>query len=364
MSVPEPQQDPVDESDGATPTSPGWSGVLRSVTDRLPKQWPSLPPLPARLPGVDLVTKRPAPSEGLIGDLSMKAARFLDRTWGWDRLPMPLSVVALMGLRMTLRRENLYDPSGTVVPWGPETPADQRSLTRSLDGSGTDPYHRAMGSAGSVFGRNVPLADTVPHDELEPNPRTISNELLDRGDTFIPAPSLNLLIAAWIQFEVHDWMSHGTNDPKDPWKVPLQDGDDFPAESTSGRVGRARSCRSAHPGQPGRRTAHLPQHRRATGGTPPRSTAARRELADSLRTWNQGHLRLSPRQLVPLRPAQRPRPARRSSSRREAAGGWAWRCSTRSSCASTTPSATSWPTLIPTGTTSGSTRRPASSTPL
>src|SRR5262249_44504170 len=27
-------------------------------------------------------------------------------------------------------------------------------------------------------------------------------------------PELNLLMAAWIQFEVHDWMSHGPNDQK------------------------------------------------------------------------------------------------------------------------------------------------------
>ena len=49
---------------------------------------------------------------------------------------------------------------------------------------------------------------------LKPNPRTISRELLARRE-FIPATTLNVLAAAWLQFEVHDWMSHGTNDVED-----------------------------------------------------------------------------------------------------------------------------------------------------
>jgi hypothetical protein len=43
---------------------------------------------------------------------------------------------------------------------------------------------------------------------------------------FIPAESLNLLAAAWIQFEVHDWFNHPT-DPHETWEVPLQAGDDW-----------------------------------------------------------------------------------------------------------------------------------------
>ena len=35
-------------------------------------------------------------------------------------------------------------------------------------------------------------------------------------DEFIPATTLNVLAAAWIQFEVHDWFSHGPNDLEDP----------------------------------------------------------------------------------------------------------------------------------------------------
>src|SRR5213079_1802031 len=59
-----------------------------------------------------------------------------------------------------------------------------------------------------------------------PNPITVSETLLKR-EAFIPARSLNILAAAWIQFQVHDWVDHaryalGQNDVR----VPLPQ--DFP----------------------------------------------------------------------------------------------------------------------------------------
>ena len=36
-------------------------------------------------------------------------------------------------------------------------------------------------------------------------------------DEFKPATTLNVLAAAWIQFEVHDWFSHGHNEPERPF---------------------------------------------------------------------------------------------------------------------------------------------------
>ena len=52
----------------------------------------------------------------------------------------------------------------------------------------------------------------------------VSDELLDR-EHFLPARSLNLIAAAWIQFQVHDWVNHkrhrlGEHDVK----VPLPQG--------------------------------------------------------------------------------------------------------------------------------------------
>jgi hypothetical protein len=153
---------------------------------------------------------------------------------GWTKLPSPLGAATLLGMRSTLRRRNLYDTSALPAtppsaPTGGEPPP--RYLTaRTADGTYNDLDDPAMGSAGMRFGRNVPLNRTFPEPEpaiLTPNPRTVSRELFTR-DTFKPATTLNLLAAAWIQFMVHDWLSHGKNQKQDPWIVPLAADDPWP----------------------------------------------------------------------------------------------------------------------------------------
>jgi hypothetical protein len=176
--------------------------------------------------------------DGLLTKGFMKAAERLDRRWRWHRLPKPLAVPTMIGLRMALRRFNLFDTSGDGAAWGPERPVPGRSMVRSATGTGCDPINVGMGSAGSRFGRNVPLEYTFRQEVLEPNPRTISSELLARR-AFVPAPALNLLTAAWIQFEVHDWMSHGPLEPTDPWEVELDDADPWPARPM--HIGRTRT---------------------------------------------------------------------------------------------------------------------------
>lgn len=79
--------------------------------------------------------------------------------------------------------------------------------TRHSDGLFNDLEAPKMGCVGMRFGRNVPRQYThkPPLNELmTPNPRLISEQLLKR-DVFKPATTLNLLAAAWIQFQVHDW---------------------------------------------------------------------------------------------------------------------------------------------------------------
>jgi hypothetical protein len=155
----------------------------------------------------------------------------LDRRFGWQRLPRFLGIFTLMGLRNRLRELNLYDTGSTYSSKvsGPlKEPPNLKA--RTLDGSYNDLGDPAMGRIGCRFGRNVPLEYTHPEKEpdiLQPNPRRVSRELLTR-DRFIPAESLNVLAAAWLQFEVHDWFSHGKNERQNPWKVPLQEDDDWP----------------------------------------------------------------------------------------------------------------------------------------
>ena len=155
----------------------------------------------------------------------------VDRRRGWDRLPLPLALIALIGIRDTLRQENLHDTGGGPLPGTePTTPPPARWLeARSVNGAYNDLDHPEMGMAGMRFGRNVPLADAVPDQAtmLTPSPRTVSRELMTRHE-FIPATTLNVLAAAWIQFQVHDWFSHGATDKTRAFTVPLSDDDDWP----------------------------------------------------------------------------------------------------------------------------------------
>src|SRR6266498_4641702 len=119
--------------------------------------------------------------------LLTNAAEALDRRVGWDRLPLPLAMLVLIGLRNVLREKNLYD-TGRGPLDRPDVSDHPRYLTaRTLDGTFNDLDDPLMGSLGSRFGRNVPLEltgrETAP---LEPNPRLVSRELLTRKE-FIPA---------------------------------------------------------------------------------------------------------------------------------------------------------------------------------
>src|SRR5215217_3175233 len=144
----------------------------------------------------------------------------VDRRIGWDRLPKLPGLVVLVGLRNVLRRENLHDTGAApfrdappVAPFEPRFRAE-----RTADGTHNDLAEPAMGMAGSRFGRNVPPERTHPADVLSPNPRTVSRRLLTRTE-FVPATTVNNLAAAWLQFMIRDWFSHGRNEADDPWSI-------------------------------------------------------------------------------------------------------------------------------------------------
>ena len=163
-----------------------------------------------------------------LSDAFNSAMEAVDKRIGWHRLPVPLGLLALIGIRNQLREKNLFDtrPNGhdarEAPPWNP------RYLTaRTFDGTYNDLDDPLMGSAGSRFGRNLPPEHTYPEQPprlLDPNPRLVSRELLTRRE-FIPATTLNLLAASWIQFEVHDWVFHGHTEVESPWEVECADDD-------------------------------------------------------------------------------------------------------------------------------------------
>ena len=85
-----------------------------------------------------------------------------------------------------------------------------------------------MGMAGSRFGRNVPIEHTFPDpNPLEPSPREVSLALLTRHE-LVPATSVNALVAAWLQWMIRDWFSHGRSPTDNPWQLPLTDDDPWP----------------------------------------------------------------------------------------------------------------------------------------
>ena len=121
---------------------------------------------------------------------------------------------------------NLTKPTMGNASFNPNDPSDSPDYTLS--------------NPGARFGRNIPLTEVDPTrngDLLDPSPRLVSNQLLGRAkksdgtDDFTPATILNLLAAAWIQFQTHNWFNHGTPRPidDDPFDVPIPPGDSWPA---------------------------------------------------------------------------------------------------------------------------------------
>jgi hypothetical protein len=223
---------------------------------------------------------------------------YVDRRIGWHRLPTALGLVDLIGLRTKLRAENLHDtsqlPAVDLPPIGPPSPAHR--VSRTADGSYNDLEQPRMGMAGTRFGRNIPLAGIVPEGRagvLSPNPREISRALLTRTD-LIPASTVNSLVAAWLQFMIRDWFSHGSASRQNMWTVPLADDDPWPERPM--RIPRTPADGTRPPGSTTQTTINVLTHwwdaSQVYGG----STAEERRR----RTGTDGKLRLTDAGQVPL----------------------------------------------------------------
>lgn len=241
----------------------------------------------------------------LLGRLFGWATGAIDRAVHWHRLPLPLGLLVLIGLRRTLRQRNLYDASG---PTPPPPPADPRHLTaRTADGSFNDLTRPAMGAAGTRFGRNVPLRHTFPEPAatiLSPNPRLVSRELLARGD-FVPATTLNVLAAAWLQFMIRDWFSHGTSPKEDPWRVELAAEDDWWERPM--RIPRTPPDPTRTPAEAALPPTYVNVHSHWWDGS--QIYGGDRATQDGVRSRQDGKLKVGPDGLVPVDPATPKHPA-------------------------------------------------------
>src|ERR687894_1971050 len=100
-------------------------------------------------------------------------------TTKWAKLPWPLGLLTILTYRNRLRRENLHDTETAATRNRPVPQVERRLTARTADGTYNDLDSPRMGSAGTRFGRNVPIDRTRPDHErlMQPNPRTVSREL-------------------------------------------------------------------------------------------------------------------------------------------------------------------------------------------
>ena len=138
--------------------------------------------------------------------------RFINGTLGirWHWLYRLLGSMNLWAIRTDLREHNLHDTSQLTSQGVPPLEDEPDHLIyRTPDGSHNDLQHPRMGRAGERFGRNAAHDLAWPDQDnlMCPNPREVSLRLMTREE-FIPATTLNLLAAAWIQFQNHGWFNH------------------------------------------------------------------------------------------------------------------------------------------------------------
>lgn len=156
---------------------------------------------------------RPSFHPGLLDRILVSVFHTVNKFVPWDKLPSFLGVINLEALRTELRQYNLHDTytSGDAQGSSTTDPKDKRFDTaRNSDGKFNSTDMPRMGCAGMRFGRNFPRQLTPkPTEESlwNPNPRMLSERFMTRKE-FKPATTLNLLAAAWIQFQTHDWFVH------------------------------------------------------------------------------------------------------------------------------------------------------------
>lgn len=161
-----------------------------------------------------------------------RIAGYRDRVWtNWYRRPAFPAVLTLAYMRERLNSHNLKStyPEGALVgfqrPGLPPPPG--ATHFRTADGSWNNLENPKEGAAGTRFPRNV-NSDAIRPERgdalLTPNPREVSRKLLVRGE-FKPVPFLNMLAAVWINFQNHDWISHGENLQTTWHEVPLAEDD-------------------------------------------------------------------------------------------------------------------------------------------
>ena len=92
-------------------------------------------------------------------------------TTKWDKLPWSLGLVTISIYRNRLRRDNLYDTESSAAKDVPASEDRHYPTVRTTAGTYYDLDNPRMSSAGTRFGRNVPIDRTHPDNErlMRPN---------------------------------------------------------------------------------------------------------------------------------------------------------------------------------------------------
>ena len=238
----------------------------------------------------------------LIERLAGRAAA----TSKWADLPWPLGLLTILVYRNRLRRENLYDTESAPAKDVPAPDGARYRTARTADGAYNDLEDPGMGRAGRRFGRNVPLDRTDPDQDrlMRPNPRTVSRELLTR-EAFQSADTLNLLAAAWIQFMLRDWVSHGPSPKENPWEVPLAEEDPWPEKPM--RILRTQEDTTRTPEEEGLPPTHVNVHSHWWDGSQIYGNDGPTQA--QVRLGEDGKLKIGPDGLIPVDPNSQKHPA-------------------------------------------------------
>ena len=158
---------------------------------------------------------------------------YRDDVWtNWYRRQTTIGILTLGYMRTRLNRNNLKTtyPRGTLVGFqaaGQSPPAGVTHF-RTADGSWNNLENPKEGAAGTRFPRNVrnKVAKAETGERLmTPNPREVSRKLLTREGEMKEVPFLNMLAASWINFQNHDWISHGQNLGTEVHEIPMAEDD-------------------------------------------------------------------------------------------------------------------------------------------
>jgi len=237
---------------------------------------------------------------------------FRDRTKifafeNWDRLPTLFGLLYLGAMRHGLNGDKLQSTySGTLVadqPPGQKRPEwTERFRTATGAWNTDDPMEGAAGTEIQRSGSPLAMRRNRVGDDL-PSPREVSRFILaphaDRPREEVPF--LNLLTIAWIQAELHDWVSHRPTPVPGVYTVPLAQDD--PLRSRYG-IGALQVHKSVpNPMDGAQALTHLSEVTHWWDAS--QIYGSDQETQDRLRADAGGKLRIEQSDLLPLNPVTR-----------------------------------------------------------